>query len=110
MRVLVTRPWHFVFGLALGGLMSVVGIACLGSNPAVQPIAPNGPATLQWSQPLEIKWNQQLTDLQVEVSPEAVYRTELGDGGRVAYVYFDPDQDASEYQVTVTDAVSLGGR
>jgi lipoprotein-anchoring transpeptidase ErfK/SrfK len=64
---------------------------------------------LAWGEPLVIRWNQELQDIQLQVSPQADVRSELRDGGKTAYVYFDPEQDAEEYQVTVTDAVGLSG-
>src|SRR5437870_4550180 len=109
MRVRSPRALRIALVLAGAVLIAAVSLSCLGSKPAVQATDPKGPARLAWGEPLVIRWNQELQDIQLQVTPEADVRSELRDGGRAAYVYFDPDEDTREYQVTVTDAVGLSG-
>jgi hypothetical protein len=95
----------------LGGIaaLSLVGLSCVGSNSAVQPVSPKESSALSWGEPLTIRWNQSIQDFSFQVSPSTEARSSLGEDGRVAYVYLEPGEDARAYQVTVTDAVSANG-
>ena len=89
MRVRSPRALRIALVLASAVLISAVSLSCLGSKPAVQATDPKGPARLAWGEPLVIRWNQELQDIQLQVTPEAEVRSELRDGGRAAYVVGD---------------------
>src|SRR5437016_106619 len=106
----ISSPHWLSAGLFLGTttLLGVVGLSCLGSS-AVQPLGPRGPSVLSWNEPLAIQWNQAIDTFSVQVSPDVQVQSSVGPDGRVGYVLLEPEQGATEYQVTVTDAVTSTG-
>src|SRR5437773_1618372 len=107
MRTDWPRSVAFLLGSSL--MLAIASLSCLGSSRAVEPIGPKDPAMLSWNQPLTIQWNQAIADFSVQVTPTAEIRSSVAAGGRVGYVYLDPVEGTTEYQVTITNAVAANG-
>ena len=78
--------------------------------PSPKPLALPGTTELKWQAPLPIRWSQPIDDFHYEVSPPAKSRGWVDSNDpSVSYVLIEQPDEATTYQVTVTDAHGTNG-
>jgi lipoprotein-anchoring transpeptidase ErfK/SrfK len=69
-----------------------------------------GPATLKWSQPLQIQWDAPIADVRYEVSPPTPIKTAIDPNNRqLSTVVLENPDDGQTYKISVAEARGANG-
>ncbi len=66
--------------------------------------------TIRWQEPVQIRWSMPIEELRYQVSPPATTRSSIDSADRrTAQVVIENPEEATTYEVTVTDALGANG-